>query len=85
MASSRSEKTVLSAEGSVDRQRDAAELRHIAMIDLNRKALQEELLDLFAKYDVNVGVGLTQTGIAIRSQDSRVDALNLGTLSPFPK
>lgn len=40
--------------------------------------LQSELLDLFDRYNVSVGVGITQDGVAIRSQDEHVDALNLG-------
>lgn len=44
----------------------------------DRKALQDELLDLFHRYGVHVAVGLTKTGVAVRSQDERVDLLNIG-------
>lgn len=42
------------------------------MDELSRKALQEELVDLFEQYGVNVDVGLTDCGVAIRSQDEQV-------------
>lgn len=41
-------------------------------------ALKRDLLELFNSYDVNVAVGLTKDGVAIRSQDNRVDVLNIG-------
>lgn len=42
-----------------------------------RHSLQEQLLDIFDRHGVQVAVGLTQDGVAIRSQDERVDAFNL--------
>jgi hypothetical protein len=39
-----------------------------------RKTLQEQLLDVFDRHGATVAVGLTETGVAIRSQDVRVDA-----------
>ena len=52
------------------------------------QGLQEELLTLFRDRDLNVGIGLTKMkivgndefGVAIRSQDLLVDALNIETL-----
>lgn len=59
------------------------------MIKAQAETLQKDLLVVFDKHDVSVGVGLTKTlefgvfnwGIAIRSQDERVDALNIGIVS----
>lgn len=48
--------------------------------DFNREALQRDLLALFARYDVRVAVGLSRDGVAIRSQDDRVSASDLGTV-----
>lgn len=49
------------------------------MTNEEKEALQQELTDIFVKYNLNVAVGLTQKGIAIRSQDAeRVDVLNVG-------
>lgn len=42
--------------------------------------VQAKLLDLFDAYGLNVAVGLTHDGIAIRSQDLRVDATNLSAV-----
>lgn len=50
-------------------------------LDLN--ALQADLLDLFERHGVSVGVGLTRDGVAIRSQDPRVDAQSIGVLTAF--
>lgn len=41
-------------------------------------ALHAALLALFEKYGLHVGVGVTGQGVAIRSQDERVDAINIG-------
>lgn len=46
-------------------------------------ALQARLNEVFRLCDVSVGVGLTRNGIAIRSQDERVDATNIGTVKAF--
>jgi hypothetical protein len=43
-------------------------------------ALQTHLNDVFKRYGLEVAVGLTKGGVAIRSQDERVDAINLGTV-----
>lgn len=43
-----------------------------------KEVLQQELLDLFKKWDLDVGVGLTKDGVAIRSQTDLVDATNIG-------
>jgi hypothetical protein len=45
-----------------------------------REALQRDLLTVFERYGVNVAVGLTRHGVAIRSQDERVDAANVGAV-----
>ncbi len=50
---------------------------------LDRAALRHALLAVFTQHGVSVGVGLTQTGVAIRSQDDRVDASNIGLLQTF--
>lgn len=42
-----------------------------------RHTLQEQLLDVFDRHGASVAVGLTQDGVAIRSQDMRVDAVNV--------
>lgn len=42
-----------------------------------RHTLQEQLLDIFDRHGAKVAVGLTQDGVAIRSQDMRVDAVNV--------
>jgi hypothetical protein len=48
---------------------------------LDREALQEELLAVFERYGLDVGVGLITNGVCLRSQDPRVDAINLGVIS----
>lgn len=53
------------------------------MILVDKKALQADLLEVFEKHGVSVGVGLTREGVAIRSQDERVDAVNLGKVIPM--
>jgi hypothetical protein len=35
---------------------------------------------VFAIYDLKVAVGITEQGVAIRSQDERLDAMNVGKL-----
>lgn len=50
----------------------------------NAVALRDDLLELFDAYGVNVAVGVTQKGVAIRSQDEAVDATNLGAVTPLP-
>lgn len=49
-----------------------------------RRTLQEQLLDVFDRHGAKVAVGLTETGIAIRSQDERVDASYILKVSPQP-
>jgi hypothetical protein len=49
----------------------------------DRLALQRDLLVLFKRYGVSVAVGLTAKGVAIRSQDERVDAANMGEVRPY--
>lgn len=49
-----------------------------------RHSLQEQLLDTFDRHGVKVAVGLTETGVAIRSQDERVDASYVLKVSPQP-
>jgi hypothetical protein len=48
------------------------------MTDEEKQNLQGTLVSVFTQHNLDVAVGLTQEGIAIRSQDSRVDCLNLG-------
>lgn len=48
--------------------------------DEEKYALQQELIELFQRYDITVAVGLTRAGIALRSQDERVDARNIGEI-----
>ena len=43
-----------------------------------RYALQDDLVAIFEKYDLDVSVGVTRKGVAVRSQDARVDVKNLG-------
>lgn len=52
---------------------------------MDNAALQKELNELFEKYGVQVAVGLTKGGVAIRSQDERVDALNLGPVQAWER
>lgn len=40
--------------------------------------LQTALLEVFRGFNVNVSVGITKEGVAISSQDVRVDAKNIG-------
>jgi hypothetical protein len=47
---------------------------------VDRKALQAALSKVFRTHGVSVAVGLISDGIAIRSQDHRVDAVNLEPL-----
>ena len=42
------------------------------------RALQRQLEKVFKYHNLNVAVGLTKRGVAIRSQDDAVDADNLG-------
>lgn len=58
----------------------------------NPQALQSDLLALFEKYGIQAGVGLTRRekdngefvqGVAIRSQDDRLDAENIGIIEAF--
>lgn len=44
------------------------------------RALQARLIELFEQYGLKVGVGLTKHGVAIRSQDDRVDAADVGQI-----
>jgi hypothetical protein len=48
------------------------------MRDDLRRMLQQELIDFFDGWNLDVGVGLTKKGIAIRSQTDLVDAQNVG-------
>jgi hypothetical protein len=48
------------------------------MIDPVKRGLKLQLEELFRNYGLSVGVGLTKEGVAIRSQDERVDAANIG-------
>lgn len=48
-----------------------------------REELQRELLELFKKHGVSVGVGLTKEGVAIRTQDDRVNVANVGRVEAF--
>jgi hypothetical protein len=50
----------------------------------DREALQAELLAIFERYGLSVAVGITNQGVAIRSQDERVDAANVGDVRPLP-
>lgn len=50
---------------------------------MNREQLQRDLLDVFEKHGIVAAVGLTASGVAIRSQDDRLDATNLGPVVPF--
>jgi hypothetical protein len=50
----------------------------------DREALQAELLAIFERYGLSVAVGITKQGVAIRSQDERVDAANVGDVRPLP-
>lgn len=43
----------------------------------------DELFALFQKYGLSVSVGLSSAGVAIRSQDPRVDAQNIGVLEAY--
>jgi hypothetical protein len=43
-------------------------------------ALRHDLLKLFGHYGVQVAVGLTKDGVAIRSQDKQVNASSIGTV-----
>ena len=52
-------------------------------MELDKQALQDSLIALFDAHGVSVGVGLTATGVAIRSQDDRVDAINLGHVAAY--
>lgn len=45
--------------------------------------IQRELAEYFERNGLSVAVGLTKTGVAIRSQDERVDAANLKDLRAF--
>lgn len=45
--------------------------------------LRHRLNEAFKLYGLDVAVGLTHGGVAIRSQDERVDATNIGTVRPF--
>lgn len=47
------------------------------------RGLLDALEEVFSKYDVDVGIGLTSKGVAIRSQDPRVDARNLYNLRAY--
>lgn len=47
------------------------------------RGLQTYLVELFERYGLSVGVGLAREGVAIRSQDPRVDAANIGVLEAF--
>jgi hypothetical protein len=49
-----------------------------------RHSLQEQLLDVFDRHGASVAVGLTATGVAIRSQDERVDASYVLKVSAQP-
>jgi hypothetical protein len=51
---------------------------------INRKAVQEELLEVFRRHELDVAVGIAVNGIVIRSQDKRVDATNIGIISLQP-
>lgn len=53
------------------------------MILADRRALQADLLMVFQQHGISVAVGLTQKGVAIRSQDERVDAANIGEVTPY--
>lgn len=48
------------------------------MTTFDQRKLQADLLDLFDRHGVMVAVGLIADGVAIRSQDERVDASNIG-------
>lgn len=48
------------------------------------RELRNALLEVFDEYEVDVAVGITADGVAIRSQDEAVDACNLGTVTPMP-
>lgn len=50
---------------------------------IDQYALQEELLAVFERYGLSVGVGITRAGVALRSQDTRVDAENIGKIKVF--
>lgn len=50
---------------------------------MNSTTLRDDLLDVFQKHGVDVAVGLTKGGVALRSQDERVDLLNLGKVTAF--
>jgi hypothetical protein len=47
------------------------------------KEMQSDLQRLFERHGLSVAVGLTREGVAIRSQDERVDAANIGEVRPF--
>lgn len=50
-----------------------------------REELRAELLAVFQRHGLNVAVGLTAHGVAIRSQDERVNAFNLSEVKALPK
>jgi hypothetical protein len=41
------------------------------------RALQKQLEKVFKHHNLNVAVGITKRGVAVRSQDDAVDATNL--------
>lgn len=47
------------------------------------RALQTRLIEVFAIHGVDVGVGITKDGVAIRSQDAHVDAQNIGIINAW--
>lgn len=44
----------------------------------DRDSLQDLLLDAFRTFELDVSVGITKNGVAVHSQDERVDAVNIG-------
>lgn len=48
------------------------------MVGSLKRGLQTYLVEVFERYGLVVSVGITHEGVAIRSQDKRVDASNIG-------
>lgn len=63
-------------EADIERLADEAELGHPQIV-------QRDLLALFKRHGLNVAVGLTREGVAIRSQDPAVDAANIGPVTAY--
>lgn len=49
----------------------------------SREEIKADLLAVFRRHRLDVGVGLIKDGVAILSQDARVDAQNVDEVEPY--